>query len=58
MASKPISVGLAEMLGWYGRAYWGGMMAVCVLTSLPVAIAFVYLQKWMVQGLTSGAVKA
>jgi ABC-type glycerol-3-phosphate transport system permease component len=58
MASTPISVGLAQMLTWYGRTYFGGLMAASVLTTLPVAIAFVYLQKWMVQGLSAGAVKA
>lgn len=58
IASKPISVGLAEMMGFYGRTYWGGIMAASTLTSLPVAIIFVYLQKWMVRGLTAGAVKA
>jgi len=57
-ASKPIAVGLAEMLGWYGRAYWGGIMAASTLTTIPVAIIFVYLQKWLIKGLTAGAIKA
>ncbi len=36
---------------------WGGMMAACVLTSLPVLAFFTLLQKHMISGLTSGALK-
>ena len=36
---------------------WGEMMAVSVLMSLPVLFLFFFLQKYLVQGLTAGAVK-
>lgn len=34
---------------------WNTMMAFSVLASLPLVIAFVFLQKFMVQGMTAGA---
>lgn len=36
---------------------WGGMMATSVIVSLPVVIIFIILQRYLVQGLTQGAVK-
>ena len=36
---------------------WAGMMTLSVVTSLPILIIFVFLQRYMVEGLTSGAVK-
>ncbi|MDR1536204.1 MAG: carbohydrate ABC transporter permease [Planctomycetota bacterium] len=39
------------------RADWGGMMATSFLTTLPIVILFVLLQRYLVAGLTAGAVK-
>jgi multiple sugar transport system permease protein len=36
---------------------WGLLMAASVLAVAPVAIAFVYLQRFLVEGLSAGAVK-
>jgi multiple sugar transport system permease protein len=36
---------------------WGFLMAGAVLTTVPVIAAYVYLQKYMVEGLTAGSVK-
>lgn len=36
---------------------WGSLMAASVLAVLPVGLCFVYLQRFMVEGLASGAVK-
>jgi ABC-type glycerol-3-phosphate transport system permease component len=36
---------------------WGPLNAVAVMTSLPIIIAFVFFEKYMVAGLTAGAVK-
>ena len=53
---RTLPVGISLMLG-DTRVLWGRLMAASVLVTLPVAIAFVYLQKHLVQGLTAGAVK-
>lgn len=39
------------------NADWGGAMAASFLASLPVVIAFAFLQKFFIQGMTQGAVK-
>ena len=36
---------------------WGGLMAASVLAVVPVAACFVYLQRFLIEGLASGAVK-
>ena len=36
---------------------WGGLMAASVLAVVPVAACFLYLQRFLVEGLTGGAVK-
>lgn len=36
---------------------WGAMMASSVVSAIPVTIIFVFLQRYFIQGLTSGAVK-
>ena len=50
------SVGLASFIT--GDVYgWGYLMSGAVLTTLPVIAAYIYLQKYMVEGLTAGSVK-
>ncbi|MDR3078411.1 MAG: carbohydrate ABC transporter permease [Planctomycetota bacterium] len=39
------------------RADWGGMMATSFLTTVPVVVIFVLVQRYLVAGLTAGAVK-
>ncbi len=55
--AKTVQVGLAELIGFFGKTSWGGIMASGVLTSLPVVMLFVVVQRYLVEGLTSGAVK-
>jgi ABC-type glycerol-3-phosphate transport system permease component len=37
--------------------YWGRVMSGAVLTTLPVAIAFLFFQRYLIRGLAAGAVK-
>ena len=54
---KTLPVGIAEtFLGEFGFDY-GGMMTVSVVASLPVLLLFLFFNKYMVAGLTGGAVK-
>lgn len=53
---KTLTVGIAQMVGEY-RTLWNDMMAASVLTSLPLIIVFVFLQKYFISTLTAGAVK-
>lgn len=51
-----IPVGLKSLIGKYS-VQWGSLMAGGVLALLPSAIMFVFVQKYVVEGLTAGAVK-
>lgn len=51
-----IPVGLKSLVGKYS-VQWGALMAGGVLTLLPSGIMFVFVQKYVVEGLTAGAVK-
>ncbi|UFN48002.1 carbohydrate ABC transporter permease [Roseomonas sp. OT10] len=53
------TVGPGLLLGYLGeaRSDWGGAMAASLLASLPVVVAFGFVQRFFVQGLTAGAVK-
>lgn len=54
---KTLPVGISEsFLGEFGFDY-SGMMAISVVASLPVLLLFLVFQKYMVAGLTGGAVK-
>lgn len=57
MDMKTLTVGLAQsFLGEYAYDY-GALMAFSLCGSLPVVLIFVFLQKYMISGLTAGAVK-
>ncbi len=51
-----IPVGLKSLIGKYS-VQWGALMAGGVLALLPTAVMFIFVQKYVVEGLTSGAVK-
>jgi multiple sugar transport system permease protein len=53
---RTLPVGLSSFIT--GDVYgWGFLMAGAVLTTLPVIAVYIYLQKYMVEGLTAGSVK-
>lgn len=53
---RTLPVGLSTFIT--GDVYgWGFLMAGAVLTTIPVIAVYIYLQKYMVDGLTAGSVK-
>ena len=53
---RTLPVGLSTFIT--GDVYgWGYLMAGAVLTTVPVIVAYIYLQRYMVEGLTAGSVK-
>lgn len=54
--SYTIQLTVAEMTGYYSIR-WDYVMVAIILASIPVAIFFFFLQKHLIGGLTSGAVK-
>jgi multiple sugar transport system permease protein len=53
---RTLTVGISLFLGEY-RVLWGSLMAGSVVVTIPVIVLFSYLQRYLVQGLTLGAVK-
>ncbi|QLL09285.1 carbohydrate ABC transporter permease [Mycobacterium vicinigordonae] len=53
----PLPVGLTFLQQAEGVTNWGPVMAVTLLAMLPILLIFVALQRQMIKGLTSGAVK-
>jgi energy-coupling factor transporter ATP-binding protein EcfA2 len=53
----PIAVGLTFLQQAEGVTNWGPVMAVTLLAMLPIMLIFLALQRQMIKGLTSGAVK-
>lgn len=54
--SRTATVGLLSMLG-QDVFFWGQMMAGAVLTCIPPVVIYMIAQRWVVRGLSVGAVK-
>ena len=52
----PLPAGLYEFIG-YQTVKWNEMMAASLIGIAPVLLVFIFLQKYIVEGLTAGAVK-
>jgi len=54
--SLTVPVGLNLLI--YGDVFsWGQLMAASVITTLPVVALYIFIHRWMVEGLAAGAVK-
>lgn len=53
---RPITAGIFNFLGQYGTK-WSFLTAFAVVTIIPVALIFIFMQKYIISGMTSGAVK-
>jgi len=53
---RTLPIGLQRFIGSY-EIYWNHLGAASVLTTIPVIILFLFIQKYMVKGLTAGSVK-
>lgn len=53
---RPITAGIFNFMGQYGTK-WSYLTAFAVVTIVPVALIFIFMQKYIISGMTSGAVK-
>ncbi|MDB4893982.1 MAG: sugar transporter permease [Firmicutes bacterium] len=52
----PLPVGIANIMGEY-QVQWNELMAASVLATLPVMVLYGFLERYLVAGITAGAVK-
>jgi ABC-type glycerol-3-phosphate transport system permease component len=57
-AKYTLSVGINFFVGMGGAVVWGNIMAMAVLIIVPALFFYIFLQRYMISGLTAGAVKA
>ena len=53
---RPITAGIFNFMGQYGTT-WSYLTAFAIVTIIPVAFIFIFMQKYIIAGMTSGAVK-
>lgn len=53
---RPITAGIFNFMGKYGTK-WSYLTAFAVVTIIPVAFIFIFMQKYIISGMTNGAVK-
>lgn len=56
-AMKTVTLGLNDFVGMYGLTDWGATFAMITVTVLPTLIFYFFTSKYMLSGLTAGAVK-
>lgn len=54
--TRPITAGIFNFMGQYGTK-WSYLCAFGIVTIMPVVLIFIFMQKYIVSGMTSGAVK-
>ena len=54
--TQPLPVAIFSFIS-YTEVNWGGLMAAAVVITLPIIVIALILQKYIVAGLTAGAVK-
>ncbi len=55
--ARTVPVGIALFEGLHGQTPWGQIMAASVIATLPVLVLSAIFQRYIVQGLTEGAIK-
>ncbi len=53
---RTLTPGMADLIGLW-TVDWGALMAAAVLGVLPVTLAYLYLQRYLIAGLSTGATK-
>lgn len=53
---KTVPIGIAELNGYY-KIMWNDMMAASLISSIPLVLLFLFLQRSFISSLTAGAVK-
>lgn len=54
---KTIPIAIQYLKGGYGSIDWGAMMAMLVLSIIPIIIFYIFCQRFIIEGVVAGAVK-
>ena len=54
---KTIPIAVQYLQGGYGSKDMGAMMAMLVLAIIPIVIFYLFLQRYIIEGVVAGAVK-
>jgi raffinose/stachyose/melibiose transport system permease protein len=57
VSMKTVTLGLNDFVGVYGLTDWGATFAMIAVTVLPTVILYFFTNKYLLSGLTAGAVK-
>ncbi|MEO1103345.1 MAG: carbohydrate ABC transporter permease [Pseudomonadota bacterium] len=52
----PLTIRMSQFFTQYGRD-WNGIMALNVVASIPLLVFFIFMQRWVISGMTGGAIK-
>lgn len=53
----PVALALRQFVDATGASNWGGLFAMSVLSLVPLFLIFVFLQKYLIEGVTAGSLK-
>ena len=56
-SAMTVQLAIGQLMGSLGVINWGGIMACGVIVTIPVIILFGCVQRYLIEGLTAGAVK-
>ncbi len=54
---RPLTLAVQVFFFQYGRVEWTDVFAALSIASVPMIVLYVILQRWFIQGLTSGSIK-
>ena len=54
---RPLTLAVQVFFFQYGRVEWTDVFAALSIASVPMIVLYVLLQRWFIQGLTSGSIK-
>ena len=52
-----VQLAIGQLMGSIGIINWGGILACGVIVTIPVILLFAFVQRYLIEGLTAGAVK-
>ena len=53
---RPITAGIFNFMGQYGTK-WSYLTVFAIVAIIPVTLIFIFMQKYIISGMTNGAVK-